>query len=101
MDGAPARQCVRRGGELIPLDPCAHVVLKPGETIVSLSCGGAGYGSPLDRDPALVRHDVQEGWITRERAQQIYGVMLDRANEVDAAATAALRADHAARATRP
>jgi N-methylhydantoinase B len=36
--------------------------------------GGGGYGDPLERDPKRVLHDLEEGWITAERAQSAYGV---------------------------
>jgi N-methylhydantoinase B len=59
--------------------------------MVSISCGGGGYGSPLDRSPALVAQDVRENWISRSRAETVYGVALSDALEVDEAATARLR----------
>ena len=37
--------------------------------------GGAGYGDPLARDPQMVLRDVSEGWETRERAREVYGVV--------------------------
>lgn len=43
-----------------------------GETIVSVTCGGGGYGLPRDRDRELVRRDVAEGLISRDRARDIY-----------------------------
>jgi N-methylhydantoinase B len=48
--------------------------IKPGERLVSLTGGGGGYGSPLQRDPDLVARDVSEGWISVERARTVYGV---------------------------
>jgi N-methylhydantoinase B len=63
-----------RDGRLERLEPCGGVVLQPGETIVARCCGGGGYGNPRDRDPERVRDDVAEGWITRERAREVYGV---------------------------
>lgn len=50
--------------------------LVPGQTLVSLSAGGGGYGNPLDRDPDLVLEDVTEGWLSVERASAVYGVQL-------------------------
>jgi N-methylhydantoinase B len=50
------------------------VVLEPGETIVSMSSGGGGYGLPRERDPERVRLDVAEGWISPGRARDVYGV---------------------------
>ena len=62
------------------------------ETIVGVCCGGGGYGRPIDRDPARVARDVAEGYVTRARAEAVYGVVLDAAGAVDAAATARRRA---------
>ena len=56
---------------------------------------GAGYGDPLDRDPDLVRLRAREGWISLERAREIYGVVLDATPEeyaVDPERTKELRA---------
>jgi N-methylhydantoinase B len=78
MPGAPARQYKRTvAGELVTLDPCGHVFLEAGETIVSMSCGGGGYGDPTKRDPYRVHHDVSEGWISAERARRVYGVVAE------------------------
>ena len=54
------------------------------------TCGGGGYGSPLQRDPAAVAADVREGKVSAERAREIYGVVIED-GMVNAAATAALR----------
>ena len=55
--------------------------------------GGGGYHSPLARDPQAVRQDVLDGFVSRESAQSLYGVVLNGAScEVDEAATEALRA---------
>ena len=39
-----------------------------------MSSGGGGYGPPRERDPDRVRRDVAEGWISPERARDVYGV---------------------------
>jgi N-methylhydantoinase B len=97
--GGKCKQYKRdRSGELTELDPWARVRLEPGETLISHSCGGGGYGSPLERDPERVRHDVAEGWVTRGRAEEVYGVVLDADGDVDAAATEARRAAPRAKA---
>jgi N-methylhydantoinase B len=36
--------------------------------------GASGYGDPLERDPALVRADLEDGSVTVETARGIYGV---------------------------
>ncbi|MEA2484410.1 MAG: N-methylhydantoinase [Thermoleophilaceae bacterium] len=96
--GAPAQQFVRgRDGALVPADPCGHLKLEDGETVVSLSCGGGGYGPAPERPPELVAQDVREGWISPGRALEAYGVVLDADGSVDLRATARRRDDEEAR----
>jgi N-methylhydantoinase B len=63
--------------------------------VMSVTNGGGGYGPPAERDPDRVRRDVEAGYVTPERAQDVYRVAVhareDGTYEVDAAATAALR----------
>lgn len=73
--GGQSRQYLRRvDGTLAEADQVSVQRVKEGEVIISVTCGGGGYGDPRDRDPAKVRHDVAEGWISPERAAEIYGV---------------------------
>ncbi len=93
LDGAPARQVrLTRSGEAAKLPGCAQVRILEGERVRSFSCGGGGYGAPVERDPARVAKDVREGWISRDRAREIYRVALTEAGAVDEPATRALRA---------
>jgi N-methylhydantoinase B/oxoprolinase/acetone carboxylase alpha subunit len=69
----------------------AQIRLRAGETIVGHTCGGGGYGPPHERDPKRVAADVREGWITPERAFDVYGVRVGPDGEVDEIATAARR----------
>ena len=88
LPGAPARNYKRAGsGEVIALGGWGEVVLAPADTIFGISCGGGGYGPPLGRDPARVGGDVAEGYITAERAETVYGVILTAGGTVDEAAT--------------
>ncbi len=52
--------------------------------------GGGGHGHPFDRPPEEVLEDVLGGFVSMEAAAKHYGVVI-AAEEVDAAATAALR----------
>jgi N-methylhydantoinase B len=96
--GGPSRALKRElDGSLTTLPACYGVTLEPGEYVVSYSSGGGGYGKPTERDPALVMHDLQEGWITAERARSVYGVETAEGTEagvpvLDEAATRTLRA---------
>ena len=90
--GAAARQYRRdAGGDLHPLDGLGEVSLAAGETIVSLTAAGGGYGPPDERAVEHVHRDVRERWITRERALEVYGVAIGDDGLVDAAGTAARR----------
>ena len=90
--GARARQFKRElDGSLTPLGAFDHVKLNAGESVLGFSCGGGGYGSPLEREPHRVARDVTEGWISVEHAVKVYGVVVDVEGNVDKAATEELR----------
>ena len=59
----------------------------------AFSCGGTGYGDPLDRDPGAVEQDLIKGVISPEAASHVYKVAWDEGQRrVDRAGTEALRA---------
>lgn len=68
----------------------------------AFSCGGTGYGDPLDRDPKAVEFDLIKGVLTADTARQIYKVEWDAAQRrVDLEGTKRLRAEeHGARRRR-
>jgi N-methylhydantoinase B/oxoprolinase/acetone carboxylase alpha subunit len=68
-----------------------NVAFEPGESFVFESCGGGGWGSPLQRDPGRVATDVRNGIVSREAADELYGVVLDERGAVDAEATSLRR----------
>lgn len=73
--GGQSRQYLRKAdGSLVETEQVKVQRVSAGEAIISITCGGGGYGDPRERDPAKVRHDVAEGWISPERAAEIYGV---------------------------
>jgi N-methylhydantoinase B len=71
----------------------ATVILRPGQEIWGCDSSAGGYGYPHQRDPRSVAHDVREGWVSVEAAQEIYRVALNEDLSVDAAATAYLRSE--------
>ena len=92
LPGGPVRVFKRGGNSNITAQPAyGDVELIPGETIISISSGGGGYGPPAARDAKRVKHDHDEGWITRKRAKEVYGVVLDDTGAVNEAATEARR----------
>ena len=80
--------------ERVDLPKFSFEVITPDEAIVSECCGGGGFGNPLDRDPEKVRWDVREGYVSVDKARDVYGVVLDTGPEqyaVDYKATEELR----------
>jgi N-methylhydantoinase B len=69
--------------------------LRAGETLRVRTSGGGGSGDPLDRDPALVLHDVHLDKISPGHAETAYGVVV-RDGQIDMAATRRVRADRRA-----
>ncbi len=49
-------------------------------------------GAPSSVSPTLVLADVLEGWVSRERALAVYGVVIGDDDSVDERATAERRA---------
>jgi N-methylhydantoinase B len=75
MNGAKARSILVRNAETTELPACVDVTLGCGDTILSHSAGGGGYGPPHQRSIESVKHDVEQGLLSRTRAHQIYGVV--------------------------
>jgi N-methylhydantoinase B len=74
--------------------------LVPGDTVRITSPGGGGYGDPLDRAAERVLEDVENGLVTPERAREDHGVVIAD-GRIDAAGTAARRAELRAARTAP
>jgi N-methylhydantoinase B len=68
------------------------IELRAGERVGSRSPGGGGYGDPFEREPERVLHDVREGYLSVERASEVYGVAI----EGDPERFETLRLDHKA-----
>lgn len=92
--GASAEQFkLDASGERAEVPSFALVPLADGEVMVSVCCGGGGYGPPHERAPDAVATDVAEGLVSRERARDVYRVALAEDGRPDAEATARLRAE--------
>lgn len=67
-------------------------IVHAGDRVTVQPAGSGGYGDPHERDPERVREDVLDGYVTRDAARRLYGVVLsDDLRTVDVEATAALR----------
>jgi N-methylhydantoinase B len=92
QNGTASVNRVRRAGEqsFRDEDP-VRALLPAGSSVIVETAGGGGWGDPLERDPAAVRRDVREEFITRDAARDDYGVVF-RDDTVDEPATQELRA---------
>ena len=77
------------------------IPFRAGEFIEFREPNAAGYGDPLERDPAAVREDVLDDFTSIELARDAYGVVFadERTLEIDSAATEKLRGELAASRT--
>ena len=66
-------------GARLPVPVGAEAIVRTG--------GGGGWGDPLERDAELVRRDVIEDFVSREAADEVYGVVLRDDLSLDAVAT--------------
>jgi N-methylhydantoinase B len=72
--------------------PCKGVVsLQSGGSFSSYPSGGGGWGDPKKRDAEKVRMDVKNGYVSREAAEEVYGVVLDKELNIDKERTAKTR----------
>ena len=92
LPGARSRKLLVRadGTEELLHSKLDHVKVIPGDLLLSDTWGGGGWGDPFERDPELVRFDVEAGLVTSEGAKR-YGVVLDERGAVDTRATKKLR----------
>jgi N-methylhydantoinase B len=77
--------------------PSKFSVMVPAGNVISLQLGGGGgYGPPSDREPQKVAADVRSGRVSRQRAQAVYGVVLDVNGKPESKASRSNRAAHRA-----
>jgi N-methylhydantoinase B len=63
-----------------------RVPVAVGDTFRVVTAGGGGHGHPSEREPDAVRADVDDGYVSREAAREIYGLEIE-ACEFGAGAT--------------
>ncbi|WP_041089719.1 hydantoinase B/oxoprolinase family protein [Jeotgalibacillus soli] len=79
-------------GERPPLTGKGPAIELGADDVLEWNWGScAGYGDPLDRDPELVRLDVETGTTSVEFAETVYGVVLTNQQTIDANETDYLR----------
>ena len=63
------------GKSFLPAGVPERIPLPEGSLLVDYVAGGGGFGDPIDRDPAAVLKDFRRGWVSRDVAERIYGVI--------------------------
>jgi N-methylhydantoinase B len=58
----------------------SDLTLHPGDVIRLETPGGGGLGNSLERDALKVLSDVRNGYLSEEKAREIYGVVIERTN---------------------
>jgi N-methylhydantoinase B len=79
LDGRTGKCILNPGTEKERVLPsrCSDLTLHPGDVIRLETPGGGGIGSARERDPEKVLSDVRNGYVTREKAREIYGVAVE------------------------
>jgi N-methylhydantoinase B len=65
-------------GTVVDLPPFGADVCLEGEKLIFRACGGGGYGNPAHRAPEQVIASIRRGWLSPQKAKEVYGVKLDR-----------------------
>ena len=73
LPGARGRTVLIRDGAESDLGSKEVLKLGRGDIVSFRLAGAGGYGDPLRRDPAKVRDDVKDGFLSREKAVSIHG----------------------------
>ena len=79
LEGTGNEMLLRRDDVVYADVPNAKVFrakIKAGDAYILRSGGGGGFGSPLERPPESVQHDVREGYVSIGAAADYYGVVL-------------------------
>ena len=103
--GAPGQRSSKRleradsAAQWLPAK-CEDVAVKAGDLLFFNTWGGGGWGDPLQRNPELVRQDVERGLVSVAGAKR-YGVALQEDGGVDEQATKALREALSAKRGKP
>jgi N-methylhydantoinase B len=66
----------KKDERIIPSRFSDHV-LHPGEVFSLETPGGGGLGSVATRDPVRVLNDVRNGYVTQQKAREVYRVAID------------------------
>jgi N-methylhydantoinase B len=65
----------QQGPQRLP-SKCDEVQVQPGDMLIYRTAGGGGWKNPLDRPMERVESDVSKGLVSKEKAEQDYGVIV-------------------------
>lgn len=93
-DGTPGAVIVEDEiDEDTPRSKMSNKAMKKDQRITTIGPCGGGWGDPKERNPEKVRADVLDDLVSRDRAKEVYGVVLTDTLEIDEEATAQRRGD--------
>jgi N-methylhydantoinase B len=74
-DGTPnSVEVIRASGESERYSIATGVVVNTGDIIRIRTGAGGGYGDPRERDYAAILSDIKNGYLTPQRAREVYGL---------------------------
>jgi N-methylhydantoinase B len=72
--GGPSYAKATIGGKEIELpQKVIGLRVNAGDRVTICMYGGGGYGDPKERDPELVKKDLKDGFISADKAKNVYG----------------------------
>jgi 5-oxoprolinase (ATP-hydrolysing)/N-methylhydantoinase A len=95
IPGAPVEVIAEPQGGDTPQDMSTSrlwAMKSRGSAIIAQVAGGHGYGDPLERAVELVQQDVENDYVSRERAEVDYGCVFDAGGRIDPGLTRKKRA---------
>jgi 5-oxoprolinase (ATP-hydrolysing) len=95
IPGAPVDVTAEPQGSDTPQDMSTSrlwTMKSRGSAIMAQVAGGHGYGDPLERAVELVQQDVENDYVSRERAEADYGCVFDAGGRIDHGLTKKKRA---------
>jgi N-methylhydantoinase B len=70
LSGVTAHSSSSTDGKTVPTN--GRVSMEPGEELTFYTATPGGYGDPADRPDELVERDVRLGYVSPERAAEVY-----------------------------
>ncbi len=65
---------VKKDGKKTRFRICTGLTLNKGDVIEVFTANGGGYGKPSERSEEAVLEDIKNGYVTPERAKDVYGI---------------------------